>query len=100
MNRYRRGVYQQRADDNEDASTKAYCRNIRDIHTDKLIVDRPFLSVFRSVDPAVANNLFTFMTQRYVATYQILGCEALLNLPVNVTLVTNAQGVVIDANIQ
>jgi hypothetical protein len=100
VNRYRRGVDQQRADDNEDASTQTYCRNIRDIHTDKLIVDRPFLSVFRSVDPAVANNLFTFMAQRYVATYQILGCEVLLNLPVNVTLVTNTQGVVIDANIQ
>lgn len=100
VNRYRRGVYQQRADDNQDASTTTYCRNIRDVHTDKLIVDRPFLSIFRSVDPAVANNLFTFMAQRYVATYQILGCEALLNLPVNVTLVTNAQGVVSDANVQ
>lgn len=100
VNRYRRGVYQQRADDEDDASTTTYCRNIRDIHTDKLILDRPFLTVFRSVDPAVANNLFTFMAQRYVATYQILGCEALLNLPVNVNLVTNAQGVVVDAGIQ
>jgi hypothetical protein len=100
VNRYRRGVDQQRADDNDDASTKTYCRNIRDIHTDKLIVDRPFLTAFRSVDPAVANNLFTFMAQRYVATYQILGCEALLNLPVNVTLATDAQGVVMDAKVQ
>jgi hypothetical protein len=100
VNRYRRGVDQQRADDNDDASTKTYCQNIRDIHTDKLIVDRPFLWAFRSVDPGVANNLFTFMAQRYVATYQILGCEALLNLPVNVTLVTDGQGVVKDAKVQ
>ena len=100
VNRYRRGVYQQRADDDDDASTTTYCRNIRDIHTDKLIVDRPFLSAFRSVDPRVANNLYTFMAQRYAATYQILGCEALLNLPLNVNLLTNANGVVVDANVQ
>ena len=100
VNRYRRGVDQQRADDNDDASTKTYCQNIRDIHTDKLITDKQFLTAFRSVDPAVANNLFTFMAQRYVASYQILGCAALLNLAVNVTLTKDAQGVVIDATIQ
>jgi hypothetical protein len=99
VNRYRRGVDQQRAEDADDASTKTYCQHIRDLHTDKLIVDRPFLTAFRSVDPAVANNLFTFMAQRYVATYEILDCQALLNLPVNVTLIL-AQGVVVDANIQ
>ena len=100
VNRYRRGVYQQRADDDDDASTTAYCRNIRQIHTAKLILDRPFFTAFRSVDPAVADSLFTFMAQRYVATYQILGCEALLNLPVNMSLTTSVQGVVVDANIQ
>jgi hypothetical protein len=100
VNRYRRGVYQQRADDEDDASTTTYCRNIRQIHTAKLNLDRPFFTAFRSVDPAVANNLFTFMAQRYVVTYQILGCEALLNLPVNVSLTTDAKGVVVDASIQ
>jgi hypothetical protein len=100
VNRYRRGVDQPLALDNDDADTTAYCQNLRALHPAKLKTDKQFLTAFRSVDPAVANNLFTFMAQRYVASYQILGCAALLNQPVNVTLTTNAQGVVIDATIQ
>jgi hypothetical protein len=99
VNRYRRGVDQQRADDNDDASTTTYCQNIRSIHTAKLKLDTPFFTAFRSVDATVANNLFTFMAQRYVATYQILGCQGLLNLPVNVTL-TTTNGVVTGATIE
>jgi hypothetical protein len=38
------------------------------------------------------------MAQRYVASYQILQCQALLNLPVNVSLVTT-NGVVTDATL-
>jgi hypothetical protein len=98
VNRYRRGVDQQLADDNGDASTTTYCQNLRNLHPAKLKTDETFLKAFRSVDPAVANNLFTFMAQRYVASYQILGCQALLNLPVNVTL-TTTNGVVTDATI-
>jgi hypothetical protein len=44
----------------------------------------------------MANSLFTFMAQRYVASYALLGCEVLLKMPVNVALMTDA-GVVIDA---
>jgi hypothetical protein len=99
VNRYRRGVDQQHADDNDDASTTTYCQNLRNLHPAKLKLDATFLKAFRSVDPAVANNLFTFMAQRYVASYQILGCQALLNQPVNVTL-TTTNGVVTDATIE
>ena len=98
VNRYRRGVDQQRADDNDDANTTTYCSNLRTLHPQKIFRDRAFLTAFRSVDPAVANTLFTFMAQRYVASYQILNCQALLNLPVNVTLVTTG-GVVTDATL-
>jgi hypothetical protein len=100
VNRYRRGVHQQLAEEDEDASTTTYCGNLRDIHTDKLIVDKPFLTASPSPFPNVANTLFTFMAQRYVASYEILKCQALLNQPVNVTLHFNSMGVVVDATIQ
>jgi hypothetical protein len=45
----------------------------------------------------MANSLFTFMAQRYVASCALLGCEVLLQMPVNVTLTTDATGVVVDA---
>jgi len=97
VDRYRVNVNQPVAVDNDDASTTTYCSHLRALHPAKIFIDRTFLTAFRSVDPAVANTLFTFMAQRYVASYQILGCQALLGQPVNVTLTTDANGVVIDA---
>ncbi len=100
VNTYRRNVDQPQADENEDASTTTYCGLLRTIHTnDMLIKDKTHLLGIASPLPDVANNLFTFMAQRYVASYQILGCAALLGKPVNVTLTTNANGVVIDAQV-
>jgi hypothetical protein len=75
----------------------AYCRNFRAIHPQKLEFDRAYLTAAASPFPAIANSLFTFMAQRYVTSYQILQCAALLNQPVNETLITDASGVVIDA---
>jgi hypothetical protein len=39
------------------------------------------------------------MAQRYVASYEILNCQALLNQPVNVTLSKNEASVVVDATL-
>jgi hypothetical protein len=100
VNRYRRGVDQQRADDKEDASTTTYCRNLRNIHPAKLKLDKLYLITSPSPFPNMADSLYTFMAQRYVASYQILNCQGLLNEPVNVTLKMNGQGVVTDAQIQ
>jgi len=40
------------------------------------------------------------MAQRFVGSYEMLFCQNLLGQPDPVTLITNAQGVVIDAKIQ
>jgi len=96
VNRYRRSVDQQIADDNDDANTTTYCTSLRAIHPQKIFLDRTALTNFRSVDPTVANTLFTFMAQRYVAAYQILNCQGLLGQPVNVSL-TLTNGIVTDA---
>ena len=99
VNGYRRGVDQPEADDLHDASTRTYCRHIRKIGGGSLILDRPFFTAFRSPFPNVANNLFTFMAQRFVATYEILNCQAVLHKPNPVTLITDANGLVIDATV-
>jgi hypothetical protein len=50
------------------------------------------LSAFYTPDAGAANNLYNFMGQRWVASYQILDCETLIHIanPVSVTLNTDA----------
>jgi hypothetical protein len=105
VNLYRLGVDQPLAATLDDASTTTYCRNLVDIGLPLLQLEQPFLMAFRSPFPNVANNLFTFMAQRFVGTYMLLNefgrtCADLLGQPVPVTLTTDANGVVIDATIQ
>jgi hypothetical protein len=97
LNAYRIGVDQPLARTTADADPVRYCANLRNIALAKLFLDRLYLTAFRSPFPNVANSLFTFLAQRYVATYEILTCQALLNLPVPITLITDLNGVVIDA---
>jgi hypothetical protein len=54
-----------------------------------------------SPDPAVANSLFTFLAQRFVATYGAngLNCVGLLNRPDPVTVTTDGNGVAVAATI-
>ena len=97
VNAYRRGVNQPRAGSSSDADPAAYCASLRSIHPARLALDKTWLTAAKSPFPLMANSLFTFMAQRYVASYALLGCDVLLNAPVNVTLTTDAVGVVIDA---
>jgi hypothetical protein len=99
LNAYRIGVDQPQVRTTADADPVRYCANLRYIAPNRLLVDRPYLRAFRSADAAAANSLFTFLAQRYVASYEILDCQALLNQPVNITLYTDPNGVVIDATI-
>ncbi len=101
LNAYRLGVDQQPAAFLADASTTAYCRNLLQIAPARLALDKPFTQVKPSADPAVASNLFAFLAQRFVFTFenQGLNCTGLLKVsdPVNLTF---ANGVVVDATIQ
>jgi hypothetical protein len=99
LNAYRIGVDQPQVRTAADADPVRYCANLRRIAPAKLLLDRPFLRVFRSPFQDVANSLFTFMAQRFVASYEILECQAFLNQPDPITLVTDLNGVVIDATI-
>jgi hypothetical protein len=52
-----------------------------------------------SPDPTVANSLFTFMAQRFVASYDILGCANRVRIPDPISLTVDAQGVTTAATI-
>lgn len=95
---YRAGVNQPPQATTDHADPTLYCRNIRAIHPVNLLADKAFFALpGSSPNPATSDTLFTFMALRYVAAYQILGCSALLNQPVNLILTVNGGGIVTNA---
>ncbi len=100
LNVYRLGVDQQPVASLADASITAYCSNLLQIAPARLALDRPSTQVRPSPDPAVASNLFTFLAQRFVFTFenQGLNCTGLLKVTDPVTF-TFVNGVVVDATI-
>jgi len=100
VNAYRRGVAQYRAHDRAQADTARYCRELYRIAPPRFLLDEALFTAAASPKPDEANSLFTFLAQRFVASYEILGCSALLNKPDPVTVITDANGVAISATIQ
>jgi hypothetical protein len=101
VNAYRVGVDQPVISPNASANTKTYCANIRQIGSQRLLLDEPFTIVGNSPDPAAANNLLTFLEQRFVTTYEAdgLNCPALLNQADPVTVTRDGNGVAINGTI-
>jgi hypothetical protein len=97
VNAYRAGVDQAQAVTTTSASGLTYCQNFRAIHPTRLAQDKALLAARPSPFPNLANSLFTFMVQRENASYILLGCQDLLNLPDRIVPITNAAGVVTDA---
>lgn len=100
VNAYRRGVDQPPAHYSFQADTARYCRHMLRIAPARMLQDKSFLmpdaahpTRALSPDPTVADSLFTFMGQRFVASYDILGCASLLHIPDPVSITVNAQGV-------
>jgi hypothetical protein len=100
VNAYRRGVDQPQAAYPFQAETARYCRHMLRIAPARLLLDQALLKPDTahptrgaSPDPAVADSLFTFMGQRFVASYEILHCSELLGIPDPVSVTSNAQGV-------
>lgn len=100
LNLYRVGVGQRLASNVSNASAAEFCQNYRDEAPSRFILDKPYLVTAASPVPADANSLFTFMANRYVNSYEILECRALLGERVNMRLTKNANGVVVDATLR
>jgi hypothetical protein len=106
LNAYRRGVDQPPVAWSFQADTARYCRNMLRIAPARMIQDQSFLMPDAthptrglSPDPGVADSLFTFLAQRFVASYDILGCADLLHIPDPVALTINADGVTTGATL-
>lgn len=106
VNAYRRGVDQPQVGYSFQADTARYCRNMLRIAPARMLQDQAWLMPDAthptrglSPDPAAADTLFHFLAQRFVASYDILGCASLLNLPDPISVTTNAQGVTTGASI-
>jgi hypothetical protein len=100
VNAYRRGVDQPMAWHWDHASTARYCRHMLRIAPARMMADQALLMPDAthptrglSPDPAAADSLFTFLGQRFVASYELLGCASILNLVDPVSVAADAQGV-------
>ncbi len=101
INAYRVGVDQQPAQNLNDASTTAYCKNLRAIGPQRIKLDQGFTQGAASPVPTVGNSLFTFLAQRFVTSYgpNGLNCMQLLGQPDPVTVTTDANGIAVAATI-
>lgn len=100
LNAYRRGVDQARVQNLDAASTTTYCNNLLAIGPTRIQLDAQFTKGRPSPDPAAANSLFTFLAQRFVASFGAngLNCVGLLNKPDPVVVMNDGNGVAVDAN--
>ncbi|KAG0359145.1 hypothetical protein BGZ54_010091 [Gamsiella multidivaricata] len=78
VNAYRRGVGQPLVSSLKQASTKTYCVNFDKIAPKYIKAIKNLIIKGPSPMPDVANNLLTFMGQRYAASWTNLGCDKLL----------------------
>jgi hypothetical protein len=100
VNLYRQGVDQQTTGAG-GASTTTYCQNLLQVAPARLQKDMQFTMNRPSPDAAAANNLFTFLAQRFNATFgpNNLNCTGLLGVQNPITLQQDGNGVTIAATI-
>lgn len=100
-NLYRNGMGQPTALDAYADDGARYCREMLRIAPARLFNTsvQNSLTNAASLAPAVATNLFAFMTQRFVASYTLLNCETLTGIADPVTAVMNADGVFTGATL-
>ena len=99
LDAYRRGVDQTQVPFLGNASTTTYCKHMLAIGPARIQLDMQFTQGRPSPDPAAANSLFTFLAQRFVASYEAngLNCAGLLNIPDPVAVTTDGNGVAVSA---
>lgn len=99
VNAYRRGVDQPEAYGSRQADTARYCRHMLRIAPARLLLDQTLLLSKPSPVADAANSMFTFMAQRFAASYDILGCADLVKIPDPVSFTQDENGVATSATI-
>ena len=98
-NLYRQGVNMPTVDSQHDADTGRYCRQLLRISPQRMLANQKALTAFKSPDAGAANSLFTFLAQRFVAAYQLLDCQNLVNLANPVSVSVDGNGVAVTAKV-
>jgi hypothetical protein len=98
-NLYRKGVDQPRADSLFDVDTSRYCRQMLRIAPSRMFKDYNLLNPYPTPSAAAATTLFTFMAERFVASYQLLNCESLISATDPITVTTDSNGVATAASL-
>ncbi len=102
VNLYRQGVDQPAAQNEGQANTTAYCKNLLARAPSRIMLDMPLTQQRPSPDPAAANNLFTFLAQRFNTSWGAnggLNCQGLLDTKSPIQVTTDDNGVAIDATV-
>jgi len=95
-NLYRTGVNMPPVDRATD-TPKAYCQNLATIGPARVQLDKDLTRVRKSPDPEAADSLFTFLASRMSGSYDELKCANLLQRRNPVKVITNKDGVAVDA---
>lgn len=95
-NLYRLGVGQPLVNPAQE-QPRTYCQHLVDLAPPRLRLDQGQTTKAASPDPAVGNSLFTFLALRLSGSFQALKCGDLLGVANPVTVVTNTNGVAVDA---
>jgi hypothetical protein len=96
-NFYRLGVDQPLAFNANQASGTTYCQNLLTAGLARLKLDMSLTMKSASPDAGAANSLFTFLAQRYNASFTNLNCQNLIKQPNPVTVQVDGNGVAISA---
>ena len=99
LNAYRRGVDQPEVRRHWQADTARYCRQMLRIAPARLLLDQALLLSKPSPVAADADSMFTFLAQRFVASYDILGCGDLVKIPDPISFTRDENGVAVSAKI-
>ncbi len=93
-NLFRLGVDQPLVGARQRADTPAnYCKNMMQVGMARASGAEKQFAAFTTPVPDEGNNLFTFLAARLAASWDNLGCGALLNAPDPVNLTLDANGV-------
>ena len=98
---YRNGVGQPSALNAFADDGARYCREILRVGPARLFnpTTQNLLTNAASLAPAVATNLFSFLTQRYVAAYGLLNCQTLTGFTDPITTIMDGNGVFTGATL-
>ncbi len=101
LNLYRDGVDQAAVRDLDNANTKTYCKSLLSIGPKRILVDAKLTREQPSPDRAAANNLFTFLAQRFNTSFGPMGlnCQELLDAKSPIKVKNNGDNVAISATI-